>query len=36
VVSDLGDPRMPFKRLSGSTFGEENVNVGLLKKLIES
>lgn len=36
VVSDLGDPGMPFKRLLGSTFGEENVNVGLLKKLIES
>ena len=36
VVSDLGEPGIPFKKLSGSTFGEENVNVGLLKKLIES
>ena len=36
VVSDLGEPGIPFKKLSGSTFGEEKVNVGLLKKLIES
>lgn len=36
VVSDLGDPEEPFKKISGLTYGEKNVNVDLLKKLIES
>ena len=35
VVSDLGEPKEPFKKISGSTYGEKNVNVQLLKKLIE-
>ena len=36
VVSDLGEKKEPFKRISGSAYGEKTVNFNLLKKIIKS
>ena len=33
VVSDLGEPKVPFKKISGNNFDYNYVSVGLLKKI---